>query len=52
MESNMLGGWRRRRMAKPTLFSPNVCNGLIILAVSAMSCAIVYAGVVLLMLLR
>jgi hypothetical protein len=32
--------------------SPNVCTGLIVLAVSAMSCALVYSGVLLLLLLR
>ena len=37
---------------KLTRVSPNVCNGLILLAVSAMSFALVYAGVVVLMLLR
>lgn len=52
MESNLHKGLAGRTMARLTLFSPNVCNGLIVLAVGAMSCAIVYAGVVLLMLLR
>ena len=39
-------------MTRPTVLIPNICNGLIVLAVGAMSCAIVYSGIVLLMLLR
>ncbi len=39
-------------MTKPTLMSPNICSGLIVLAVAAMSSAIVYSGILLLMLLR
>jgi hypothetical protein len=39
-------------MAKLTTVSPNVCNGLIVLAVSALSCALVYSGVLFLMLLH
>ena len=52
MESNLHEDCPGRTMARATLFTPKVCNGLIVLAVSAMSCAIVYAGIVLLMLLR
>ena len=39
-------------MTRSTMLTPNICNGLIVLAVSAMSCAIVYSGILLLMLLR
>ena len=39
-------------MTRPTLVSSNVCTGLIVLAISAMSCVLVYSGVQVLMLLR
>jgi len=39
-------------MPKQSWISPNLCTGLIVLAISAMSCALVYAGVLFLLLLR
>jgi hypothetical protein len=39
-------------MTRQTWFSPNVCTGLIVLALSAMACALVYSGVVVLLMLR
>ena len=39
-------------MLRQTLFSSNVCVGLILLAVSAMSGALVYAGILFLLLLH
>ena len=39
-------------MTRPTLVSSNLCTGLIVLAVSAMSCVLIYTGVQVLMLLR
>jgi hypothetical protein len=39
-------------MPRLTSLSPNICNGLIVLALSALSCALVYSGVLFLMLLR
>jgi hypothetical protein len=39
-------------MTRPTLVSPNLCTGLIVLAVSAMSGILIYSGVQVLMLLR
>jgi hypothetical protein len=39
-------------MPRQTSVSPNLCTGLIVLAVSAMSCILVYSGIQVLMLLR
>jgi hypothetical protein len=39
-------------MTKQTSISPNVCSGMIVAAVSAMSCALILSGVLFLMLLR
>jgi hypothetical protein len=39
-------------MSKQTWTAPNFCNGLVVVAVSAMSCALVFSGVLFLILLR
>jgi hypothetical protein len=39
-------------MPRQTSVSPHLCTGLILLAVSAMACVLVYSGVLILMLLR
>ena len=39
-------------MTRQTWLSPNICTVLIVLAVSALSCALVYSGVVVLLMLR
>jgi hypothetical protein len=39
-------------MTKQTSILPNVCTGLIVAAVSALSCALILSGVLFLVLLR
>jgi hypothetical protein len=39
-------------MPRQISISPNLCTGLIVAAVSALSCALIYCGVLFLMLLR